>query len=143
VNEDIPYKEIAMLNRALMADVWRKIDANEDLSPEEELLAEQLQAHPEFSYVWENDEMLEHAFDPEREENPFLHISLHVMLERQINMAEPPCVRQAVERLEARGEDPHEVRHAILRVFVEELWTLLARKERFDVERYHDRIEKL
>jgi hypothetical protein len=141
--EDINYKEIAKINRAYMAEVWRKANDNEDLTAEEELLAEQMQAHPEYSDIWTDEDMGDHLFDPAREENPFLHVSLHVALERQILSGEPPCVREAVERLEAQGEDPHEVRHAILRILVAQIWQLMAERRPFDAKRYCEAIEKL
>ncbi len=143
MDEDIHYKELALLNRAYMAEVWRKLNDNEDMTVEEDLLAEQMQAHPEYASFWEDEEMLEHQFDPEREENPFLHISLHVMLERQITSNNPSYVRAAVERLEARGEDPHEVRHALLRILVGEIWQVLSGKGPFNEKRYRREIEKL
>jgi hypothetical protein len=143
MDEHLHYKQIALLNRAHMGEVWRKVNDNEDLTEEEELLAEQMQAHPEYGEMWEKESLTDHPFDPSREENPFLHVSLHVMLERQIRSGDPPCVRQTVERLEALGEDPHEIRHAILRVLVQEIWEVMTRQRPFDLQHYCEEVEKI
>jgi len=143
MDENIDYKRIALLNRAHMAEVWRKLNDNEDLTEEEDLLAEQMQAHPEFGALWESEEMPDHLFDPSREENPFLHVSLHVMLERQIRSGEPPCVARTVERLERLEEDPHDVRHATMRILVSEIWEVMTQRRQFDVKHYCEEIEKL
>jgi hypothetical protein len=143
MDENTNYRQIALLNRAHMAEVWRKVNDNEDLSEEEDLLAEQMQAHPEYSDVWESEEMADHLFDPTREENPFLHISLHVMLERQVRSGNPSCVARALERLETEGEDPHEARHALLRVLVQEIWRVMTQHQPLDVKRYCEEIDKL
>jgi hypothetical protein len=143
VDENINYKQIALLNRAYMANVWQKVNNNDDLTEEEELLAEQMQAHPEYEEIWSDQSLADHLFDPTREENPFLHVSLHVMLERQIVSGEPPCVGRTVERLETLGENPHEVRHALLRVLVQETWEVMTRRRPFDVKRYCEKVEDL
>jgi hypothetical protein len=143
MDDQIHYKQIALLNRAYMAGVWQKANNNEDLTEDEEYLAEQMQAHPEYEEIWSDKDLAEHLFDPSREENPFLHVSLHVMLERQIASGEPPCVGRMVERLEALGEDPHEVRHALLRVLVQEMWEVMTRRQPFDVKRYCEKVENL
>ena len=143
MDENFHFKEMALLNRAYMAEIWRKVNDNKDLTEEEDLLAEQMQAHPEYGDLWESEEMAEHLFDPTREENPFLHVSLHVVLERQIRSGQPPCVRRTVERLEVQGEDPHDVRHAVLRVLVGEIWEIMTQQRKFDVKRYCEEIEKL
>jgi len=143
MDENINYKQLALLNRAYMAEVWRKTNDNEDLTEEEELLAEQMQAHPEYGEMWESEEIADHLFDPTREENPFLHISLHVMLERQAHSGNPPCVARTFERLEAAGGDPHEVRHAMLRILVQEIWRVMAEHQPLDVKRYCEQIETL
>jgi len=144
MDENINYRQIALLNRAYMGEVWRKMNENADLTGEEELLAAQLAGHPEYGEIWENKEMGDHFFDPtKQEENPFLHISLHVMLERQIQSNNPPCVSKTIERLTALGEDPHDVQHAILRILVQEIWEVMIRRRSFDVKRYCEQIEAL
>jgi len=143
MDENINYKQIALLNRAYMAEVWHKVNENADLTEEEELLAEQMQAHSEYSEVWENKDLGEHFFDLTKEENPFLHISLHVMLERQIRSNNPPYVRRAIERLAAQGEDPHDVQHAILRILVSEMWAVMTQRRPFNLKQYCDQIESL
>ena len=150
MDEGADYKAIALLNRAYMGAIWRKMKKNdeesddEDLNDEEELVAEQMMAHPEYNEVWENIEDLgDRFFDPAQGENPFLHITMHVALERQLRSGEPPCVRETMERLTARGMDCHEAQHAILRVLVQEMWGIMTQERSFDVQRYSEDLKKL
>lgn len=145
MDENVDYKSVAMTHRQVMADIWKRWHRNPDsLEGEEKVLAEQMVAHQNYHEIWENiDKIAEHAFDPAKDENPFLHISLHVTLERQISENEPPAAREAYERLVGNGEDPHDARHAILRVLVQEMWHVMTQGHEFNHQRYREELEKL
>jgi hypothetical protein len=144
MNEDMNYKAAALLNRAVMAEVWRKLSEGLPVDESEEILAEQMIEHEEYHQLWDNIEQVgEYCFDPQREENPFLHVSVHVGVEQQIRSGEPACVAEAVERLVERGGNPHEARHAIARVLVEHIARILREKQPFDKQKYCEEIRKL
>jgi len=145
MDEEVDFKRLALVNRAYIGGIWHRMKENdEDFSDEEELIAEQMLAHPEYREVWENiDELGDRYFDPAQEENPFLHITLHVTLERQLRAGDPPCVQETMERLRERGVDPHEAQHAILRVLVQEMWEVMTQERSFDVQRYSEELKKL
>lgn len=145
MDEHVNYKSIAMAHRTVMSDIWKRWHRDPDsLEGEERQLAEQMAEHQKYHDVWENiDNLSDHAFDPAKEENPFLHVSLHVTLERQLQSDEPPEAGRALERLIARGDDPHEARHAILRVLVQEMWHIMTHSEEFNQQRYCEELDKL
>jgi hypothetical protein len=138
MSDEIDYKRLAMANRALWAEIWATRQAGgEFATEEEEIIAEQMAAHPEYEPLWETiEELGDYQFDPEREENPFLHVSMHVTLDRQLRADDPPCVKATLDRLVERGEDAHEAQHAMLRVFVRQLWAVMTEGKQFDVEKY-------
>jgi hypothetical protein len=77
--------------------------------------------HPEYHAALE---------DPERyrdrdyldESNPFLHMSLHMALEEQLSIDQPPGIRAAWQALLARAGDRHRALHEALECLAEILW---------------------
>jgi hypothetical protein len=102
-------------------ETWRKYRAGEPLAGVEALALEAILAHPEY-----------HGFlaDPERyrdrdfagESNPFLHLSLHLALEEQLSIDQPPGIRQAFQALAAKCRDRHEALHHALECLAETIW---------------------
>lgn len=75
-------------------------------------------------------------------ENPDGHALLHVTIENQIALGDPPETRIAIERLQREGLDRHEALHAaasILAVFIAKAM----RGVPFNNEEYRDRMENL
>lgn len=145
MSERVEYKALAQMNRAHMAAVWRKLQQGvETLTADEQILANLMEMHSNYSEIWRHiEDYGDRFFDPRREENPFLHVSLHVALEKQIHSGTPPCVLQTVQRLAARGDDPHELRHAIMGVLARHLWELTAQGRSLDGRRYAEELDKL
>jgi len=111
---------------------------------EDELYGEQLELHPEYRRFIEECGLDETYFDETGQEvNPHLHLTTHVVLEKQIRFDNPPFVRKTIEQLEARGEDPHEARHAVMAVLVELMWEIMTKKRPFDEKRYKKRLKRL
>ena len=54
--------------------------------------------------------------------NPFLHLSLHLAIEEQLGIDQPPGIRAECARLVARSGDRHEALHAILECLGETVW---------------------
>src|SRR5215510_5074374 len=89
---------------------WRKYRAGELLAGIEALALDVILQHPEYHQALE---------DPERsrdkdyvdESNPFLHMSLHLALEEQLSIDQPPGIASAFERLAARAGERHDALH--------------------------------
>jgi hypothetical protein len=145
MSEKEDLKNLAMVNRELWSTIWAARHNKEGLdSNEERIIAQEMEAHTEYEWFWNHiEELGDYQFDPESEVNPFLHVSFHVTLERQLQANDPPCVRTTLDRLLARGDDPHESKHAIMNVFVQQLWKVLSEHTKFDVKRYCRELAKL
>lgn len=121
--------------------------ANErELEDEMALYEEQLAAHPEYAEFLESEnDIFATCVDASgREMSPHAHIQLHMILERQIRSCEPACVHETMDRLLARGDEPHAAQHAMLRVLAAEMWSMLQGEKRaFDEALYCEELKKL
>ena len=77
----------------------------------------------------EPDRFLEREYTPDDgEANPFLHMSLHVAVEEQLAIDQPPGIRAEFERLLADRGDRHDALHVVLECLGEVVWA--AQRER-------------
>ena len=100
---------------------WRKYRAGEPLVGIETIALDVILAHPEY-----------HALlaDPERyrekdyvdEANPFLHMSLHVALEEQLSIDQPPGIAERFRTLVQRYGERHKALHEGIECLAETVW---------------------
>jgi len=110
--------------RQSYADAWRKHLARSPLTPLEALIADVLELHPEY-HALVQDTAAALAFDSPAggaQENPFLHMGLHLAVREQISIDRPPGVRALLESLKTRLGDVHEAEHALMESLAETLW---------------------
>ena len=130
-------------SRQFVFDVWEKHRAGAALSPLESLTLSILMEHPEYRPVLEDRERyLDRDWKPEGgETNPFLHIAMHLAIEEQLSIDQPPGIRAAVEALSAkRGE--HGARHEVMECLAEMVWQAQRHGAAFDNTAYLDCIER-
>ncbi len=58
----------------------------------------------------------------EAQENPFLHLSMHLSISEQCSIDQPPGIRQAVELLTARRGDLHAAHHEVMECLGRMVW---------------------
>jgi hypothetical protein len=110
--------------RQSYADAWRKHLARSPLAPLEALIADVLVLHPEY-HALVQDAPAALAFDPPAggtQENPFLHMGLHLAVREQLSIDRPPGIRALFESLRARLVDVHDAEHALMESLAETLW---------------------
>ena len=100
---------------------WRKYRAGEPLVGIETIALDVILGHPEY-----------HAMlgDPERyrekdyleESNPFLHMSLHVALEEQLSIDQPPGIAERFRTLVQRHGERHKALHEAIECLAETVW---------------------
>jgi hypothetical protein len=129
-------KTVARAARAAMRRIWAQRDERDTLErPERELLL-LMEEHKEFRPFWEGAE-------PSDEENPFIHVTMHRMVDEQIEKDDPRGTRAAFERQVERGEDPHEAKHAIMSLWVIEVARRLEEKKPVDLDAYRAKLDQL
>jgi len=105
-------RALAEAGREAIRRLWARRDDREHLADAERRLLAILEEHREYRPFWE-------GADPDSDENPFLHVHLHEVVEAQLARGEPPEAGAALARLTARGLDRHEAIHRILQALVE------------------------
>lgn len=129
-------RKVARAGRAALRRLWERRDERDRLAPPERRLLELLELHAEYRPFWEGAE-------PDAGENPFLHVTMHDLVERQLAEGDPPEARAALARLLERGCDRHEALHEIMRLFARELAAMAEARGRFERDRYRAALDRL
>jgi hypothetical protein len=110
--------------REFFFGLWAKSQAGGPLTPLESMALAIAMEHPEYHDVLADPERYrEREWPPEGgETNPFLHLAMHLAIEEQVSIAQPPGIREAVRRLAAKHDSEHEARHAVMDCLAEIVW---------------------
>lgn len=109
--------------RNFFIEAWRKHQAREVLTPLEIIAADIVQLHPEYHRVVDDPESVDRDFPPEAGQiNPFLHLSLHLAVEEQLSIDQPPGIRTAFEAVCNHRGDRHDAMHDALECLGETLF---------------------
>jgi hypothetical protein len=101
-------------------EAWRKYRAGEPLVGIEALAVEVALAHPEYHAILDQPER--HRDRDYSEANPFLHMSLHMALEEQLSIDQPPGVAARFAALVARHGERHAALHEAIECLAEMVW---------------------
>lgn len=102
-------------------EAWRKYRAGEPLAGIETIALDVILAHPEY-HAMLSDPGGHRDRDYEGEANPFLHMSLHVALEEQLSIDQPPGIVQRFDLLLRSRKDRHDALHEALECLAETVW---------------------
>ena len=110
--------------RQFFFDAWRKYKAGTPLEGLETTVLDVILLHPEYHVTLDApDRSADRDYTPEMgKTNPFLHMSLHLAIEEQLSIDQPPGIRAAFEVLLEKKGDRHEALHAALECLGEMLW---------------------
>ena len=126
--------------REFFFGLWAKSRAGEALTPLETMALAVVMEHPEYHGVLADPERYrEREWPPEGgETNPFLHLSMHLAIEEQLSIDQPPGIRDAVRRLEIRLGSAQDARHAVMDCLAEVVWQAQRNAAPFDNAIYLD-----
>ena len=110
--------------RRFLAEAWRKRRAKLPATPLEIMAADLVEMHPEYhALLAAGEAALSREWTPEQgDTNPFLHLSLHLAIEEQLSIDQPPGIRAAFEQLLHRHGERHAALHAVLDCLGETVW---------------------
>jgi Domain of unknown function (DUF1841) len=130
--------------REFLFDLWEKHRAGAALTALESMALAIVLEHPEYHpYLGERERYLERDWKPEGgETNPFLHLQMHLAIEEQVSIDQPPGIRAAVEALARRRGTMHEARHEVMDCLAELLWNAQRHGAAFDNEAYLDCVRR-
>ena len=109
--------------RQFLIDAWARRRNHLPATAMDTLAADLVQLHPEYHALLEAEDALTREWTPEHgETNPFLHLSLHLAIEEQLSIDQPPGIRAAFTTLLSRCGERHEALHAVLECLGAMIW---------------------
>ena len=131
--------------RRFLLDAWRKRREKLPATPLETIAADIVELHPEYHALLESgDAALGKDWTPEDgETNPFLHMSLHLAIEEQLSVDQPPGIRAAFDELLRRKSERHAAMHAALECLGEALWRSQRDATPLDAQAYIECLRKI
>ena len=110
--------------RRFFCSVHAKQQAGTAMEAIEVLAGQWIAEHPEYHATLANlDAALAQMGTPrEAQDNPFLHLSMHLSISEQCSIDQPPGIRQAVELLTARRGDLHQAHHEVMDCLGRMIW---------------------
>jgi len=110
--------------RRFFFDTWSKYRAGAPLHGLETIAVDVILLHPEYHAVLEAPEhTAEREYTPETgTTNPFLHMSLHLAIEEQLSIDQPPGIRSAFDQILQRARSRHDALHTALECLGEMMW---------------------
>ena len=100
---------------------WRKYRAGEPLVGIETIALDVILAHPEYQPMLSAPER-HRAKDYVDEGNPFLHMSLHMALEEQLSIDQPPGIARHFQALVRRYGERHQALHEAIECLAQMMW---------------------
>lgn len=97
-------------SRQFIVDAWQKHCRAEKLTGVEQQIVEIIGFHPEYHAFLQSPEAMHYQGD----DNPFLHLGLHLALYEQISINQPEGIRQAYQALCHKLGDPHLAAHHVM-----------------------------
>jgi hypothetical protein len=110
--------------RRFFCETFRKLRANEILTPLEAIARDWIVQHPEYEDALADvDAALAADYSVERgQSNPFLHMSMHLSIAEQISIDQPSGIRSAFMGLAQRLGSEHEAHHQMMECLGEMIW---------------------
>lgn len=130
--------------RNFLYDSWRKHLDGAVLTPLEDMVAQLIIKHPAYHALLINPgQFKDKDYAPENgEPNPFLHLMMHLTMQEQISIDQPPGIRAHFQRLTAHYQSEHDALHKMMECLGEMLWQAQRNGTGPDVDIYFACLEK-
>src|SRR3954463_1871775 len=107
--------------REMFFSTWRKYRGGQPLAGMESLALDVILLHAEYHDVLSQPARYREK-DYTDESNPFLHMSLHIALEEQLSIDQPPGIAQLFNVLVAKKSERHAALHEAIECLAETMW---------------------
>jgi Domain of unknown function (DUF1841) len=110
--------------RRYFCGVYAKARSGLPLDTMEMLVSQWIDEHPQYHATLSDLDaaLRDMAVVNPNQENPFLHLSMHLSISEQCSIDQPPGIRQAVELLAARRHDLHAAHHEVMECLGRMIW---------------------
>ncbi len=133
-------KELRKLTREHLHTLWEIVKSgNLDLlSGEEKWLAKVMLDHKDeyFNQFEMADLTYDYEYDVDSEENPFLHITLHSAVERQLEAKDPIEAYQFYNSMRKKKVSHHDTIHLIAAILAPLMLDVMRQRKEFDLGKY-------
>lgn len=144
--KDQAFKLFRSANREHFHFLWEKARNNEldGLDEEDRRLAEAMLLHEdEFFNEFEFADVLhDREFDPDTDVNPFLHITIHTIVENQLAAKDPIEVFQFYNAMRKKKCSHHDTIHLVGALLVPLMFDTMKNQAPFDHDRYVSMLKK-
>ena len=131
-------RELLKFNHEKLHALWKIVKTGNlnGLSGEEKWLAKVMREHQDkyFNQFEMADLTHDHEYDVDSEENPFLHISFHVIVERQLEAKDPIEVYQFYNSMRGKKYPRHDTIHLIAAMLTPLVFRVMLEGGEFDVD---------
>jgi hypothetical protein len=145
-DDDDLRRALRRLSRQRMFEIWESAKSGDldGLTEEEQLTARimmdhQEEFHNDFEFA---DVTYDREYDPETDYDPFLHITLHVVVENQLEAKEPIEAFQFYNAMIKKRCSPHEAVHMIGAILAPLMFLTLKTGQPFEPETYKRLLKK-
>ena len=110
--------------RRYFCGVYAKARSGSPMDAMETLVSQWIDEHPEYHATLSDVDaaLRDMGLANPNQENPFLHLSMHLSISEQSSIDQPPGIRQAVELLAARRDDLHAAHHEVMECLGRMIW---------------------
>ncbi len=110
--------------RRFFCETYRKSQTHTILTPLEVIASDWIVQHPEYADTLADTEAaIARDYSVEQgQNNPFLHLSMHLSISEQISIDQPTGIRAAFIGLAQRLDSEHEAQHQIMECLGEMIW---------------------
>ncbi len=132
-------------SREVFFKAWRKHQLNESLEPLEKQIVQLIHMHPEYHAVLNNPEKYQdYDFNQEdAEENPFLHLGLHLTILEQVSTNRPKGITAVYRDLVLNFGDAMHAEHHMMEILANLVWEMTQKKKPADDKAYLKQLKKL
>jgi len=138
--DDSVFEALRGINRKHFHEIWKKAQKDElqGLTEEEQRLGKIMLDHSDeyFNQFEFADVLADREFDPEAETNPFLHVTLHAVAEKQVQDRNPIEAFQFYNAMLRNKCTAHEAIHLLMAILLKFLFPIFKKKNRFDLDGY-------
>ena len=130
--------------RRFFCGAYAKSRAGQTLEAIETLAAGWIDEHPEHHAELADLEGALRSMGVVRDaqDNPFLHLSMHLSISEQCSIDQPPGIRQAVELLAAKRDSLHQAHHEVMECLGQMVWESQRSGRPPDGEAYIDQVRR-
>jgi hypothetical protein len=131
--------------RTFFCEAWAKQQQSGILTPLESIAARWMVEHPEYHDLLSDLEKAKtEDFSVEKgQTNPFLHLAMHLSITEQVQIDQPPGIREAAKNLTIKLDSEHEAQHRIMECLGQVMWDAQRQGTPPDMQVYVESIRSL